>query len=299
MKITVLDGYTLNPGDLSWDGLNKLGDVAIYERTPREKIVERCRDADIILTNKTHLDEATLRKLPALKIISVLATGYNIVDTKVAKQQGVIVSNVPGYSTPSVVQLTFALLLELTHRVQRHSDAVLEGKWASSPDFCFWNYPLVELAGKTMGMSVTGTSRTRPDQSGRHNFRWVELSELLQQSDVISIHCPLVPETQGIINKENLAQMKPSAFLLNTSRGPIVVDQDLADALNGDVISGAGIDVLSVEPPAAGNPLFKAKNCIITPHIAWATKEARARLMQITINNLHAFIAGKPQHVVN
>lgn len=318
MKIVVLDGFTLNPGDLSWDALNRLGDVTIHERTPYAEIADRCVGAAIVLTNKTPLDEATLNQLPDLKYVGVLATGYNIVNTEVCKNKGIIVANVPGYGTASVVQLTFALLLELTLHVQKHSDAVMGGKWSRSADFCFWDYPLIELESKTLGiigfgsigqkvadiatafnMKVIATGRRQTDQSHRKNFKWVSLPELLAQSDVISIHCPLTPETQGLINKDNLAKMKPSAFLLNTSRGPVINDADLADALNNNVIAGAGIDVLSVEPPPADNPLFKAKNCIITPHIAWATKEARSRLMNIAVNNLSAFISGSPVNVVN
>jgi glycerate dehydrogenase len=318
MKIVILDGYTLNPGDLSWDELKKLGDVAIYERTPADKVIERARDAEVIFTNKTPLGEDLLNQLPSLKFIGVLATGYNIVNTEVAKQRGVIVSNVPGYGTASVVQMTFALLLELCQHVQRHSDSVMEGRWASSADFCFWDFPLIELAGKTIGiigfgdigskvgdvatafgMNIIGNSRRQTDQSHRKNFKWASVPELLEQSDVVSLHCPLFPETKGLINKESLKRMKSSAFLLNTSRGPLIVDDDLADALNNDVIAGAGIDVLSVEPPSKDNPLFSAKNCIITPHIAWATKEARARLMDIAVNNLSAFINGHPVNVVN
>jgi glycerate dehydrogenase len=318
MKIVVLDGYTLNPGDLSWDELNKLGEIIIHERTPYAEIAYRCAGAEVVLTNKTPLDEATLNQLPDLKYVGVLATGYNIVNTEVCKQKGVIVSNVPGYGTTSVAQLTFALLLELCHHVQRHSDSVMDGKWSRSADFCFWDYPLTELAGKTIGiigfgtigkkvadiasafdMNIIASGRTHTDQPGRENFKWADISTLLQQSDVISIHCPLTPETQGLINKESLKKMKPSAVLLNTSRGPIIVDADLAEALNNNVIAGAGIDVLSVEPPPADNPLFKAKNCLITPHIAWATKEARARLMGTAIGNLSAFLGGTPANVVN
>jgi glycerate dehydrogenase len=318
MKIVVLDGYTLNPGDLNWDGLKTFGDVTIYDRTPADKVVERATGAAVVFTNKTPVGEAALKQLPDLKYIGVLATGYNIVNTDVAKERGVIVANVPGYGTTAVVQMTFALLLELALHVQRHSDAVMEGKWAKSADWCFWDYPLVELSGKTMGiigfgrigqqvgdvatafgMNIIGTSRTESDQSHRKNFRWAPVSELLAQSDVVSIHCPLFPETKGLINKESLKTMKRSAFLLNTSRGPIIIDEDLAEALNDEVIAGAGIDVLSVEPPSANNPLFKAKNCIITPHIAWATKEARARLMDVTVKNLTAFMQGKAANVVN
>lgn len=318
MKIVILDGYTLNPGDLSWDELKQSGDVEIHDRTPQEKVVERAKDAEVVFTNKTPLGEDLLKQLPRLKFIGVLATGYNIINIEVAKQQGIVVSNVPGYGTPSVVQMTFALLMELTLHVQHHSNTVREGKWSASKDFCYWDYPLVELANKTLGiigfgdiggkvadvatafgMSIIGNSRTQTDQSHRKNFRWVSVTELLKQSDVVSIHCPLTPETKGLINKENLQLMKPSAYLLNTSRGPVIVDQDLADALNSDVIAGAGIDVLSTEPPPAGNPLFTAKNCIITPHIAWATKEARSRLMDITVNNLNAFLKGEPVNVVS
>ncbi|MDB5002773.1 MAG: D-isomer specific 2-hydroxyacid dehydrogenase NAD-binding protein [Mucilaginibacter sp.] len=318
MKIVILDGYTLNPGDLSWDALNSLGDVVIYDRTPTDQIVGRCLGANIILTNKTPLDEATLNQLSDLKYIGVLATGYNIVNTDVCKQKGVIVSNVPGYGTGAVAQFVFALLLELCLHVQKHSDAVIDGKWARSADFCFWDYPLIELAGKTLGiigfgtigqkvadiaaafdMNVIASSRTQTDQSHRENFKWVSLDELLQQSDMISIHCPLTPETQSLINAANLKKMKPSAFLINTSRGPIINDADLADALKNDIIAGAGIDVLSKEPPPADNPIFTAKNCIITPHIAWAAKEARARLMNTVVSNLEAFMNGVPVNVVN
>ena len=318
MNIVILDGYTLNPGDLSWEGLKKLGSLTVHDRTTPADVVSRSTDADIIFTNKTSVDAAALEQLPKLKYIGVLATGYNIVDIDAAKKLGIIVANVPGYGTSSVVQMTFALLLELALHVQRHSDSVREGKWSRSADFCFWDFPLVELAGKTIGiiglghigskvadvatafdMKVIGNSRTRTDQSHRRNFRWAEIPELLHSSDVVSIHCPLFPETRGLINKENLALMKKTAFLLNTSRGPIVVDEDLADALNREVIAGAGIDVLSTEPPPAGNPLFTAKNCIITPHISWATIEARARMMDIAVANLEAFLAGKPVNIVN
>ncbi len=317
MKIVVLDGYTLNPGDLDWDGLEKLGDVKIYERTPADKIPERSKDAEVLLTNKTPLGGDILEQITSLKYIGVLATGYNIVNTDVARKKRITVTNVPGYGTESVVQLSFALLLELCLHVQQHSDAVRSGKWSRSADFSFWDFPLIELSGKTLGiigfgnigqkvadvatafgMNVIATSRTKSDQSRRSNFKWADTNELLKNSDVVSIHCPLVPETKGLINKESLRKMKTSAFLLNTSRGPIIVDEDLADALNNDVIAGAGIDVLSVEPPPENNPLFKTKNCIITPHIAWATKEARERLMNIAVNNLSEFIAGRAVNVI-
>jgi glycerate dehydrogenase len=318
MKIVILDGYALNPGDLSWEGLQSLGSLTVYDRTPPELLLERAEGADVLFSNKTPIGGDAINQLPDLKYIGVLATGYNVIDVDAAKSKGIIVTNAPGYGTTSVVQMTFALLLELAQRVQRHSDTVMQGKWASSADWCYWDYPLVELAGKTIGiigfgnigqkvgdvatafgMNIIGNSRTETDQSHRSNFIWADIPELLEQADVVSIHCPLFPETKGLINKENLSRMKNSAFLINTSRGPIVVDQDLADALNHDVIAGAGIDVLSVEPPSADNPLFKAKNCLITPHIAWATKEARLRLMDIVVNNLAAYLNGAPVNVVN
>jgi len=318
MKIVVLDGFTLNPGDLSWEGLKQIGEVIVYDRTAPEMVVERAKDAEILITNKAVIDEQVLNQLPLVKYIGVLATGYNVVDVETAKKKGMIVTNVPGYSTASVVQLTFALLLELTLHVQRHSDAVMDGKWAQSKDFAFWEFPLVELAGKTMGvigfgnigkrvvdvatalgMNVICSSRTQSDQSQRTNFRWVGITELLEQSDVVTIHCPLTAENKGLINRKNLQLMKRTAYLINTARGPIIQDQDLADALNQGVIAGAAMDVLSVEPPQANNPLFKAQNCIITPHIAWATMEARVRLMDIAVGNVAAFVKGKPVNVVN
>lgn len=318
MKIVVLDGYTLNPGDLSWEDLKEAGNLTVYDRTPDEKILERSQGADILIINKTPLGEDILALLPDLKYIGVLATGYNVVDIEAAKKRKVIVTNIPGYSTKSVAQMAFALLLELCHHVQDHSNTVRSGVWSESKDFCFWNYPLIELDGKTMGiigfgrigqqvadiaaafgMNIVAFSRHRNDQSHRDNFKWCDLDELLENSDVVSLHCPLFPETKGIINKESLGRMKSTAFLINTSRGPLVVDEDLADALNSGVIAGAGLDVLSVEPPDRNNPLLTAKNCIITPHIAWAAKEARIRLMNIAVENLKAFLSGNPVNVVN
>lgn len=317
MNIVVLDGYALNPGDQTWDGFDRLGELTVYDRTASDEIVERASKADAILTNKTPLRSEVIATLPQLKYIGVLATGYNIIDTAAASEKNITVCNVPDYGSHSVAQLTFALLLELCHRVQRHSDSVHEGKWAASKDWCYWDYPLVELAGKTMGiigfgsigqkvgdiatafgMNLMGVARTQSDQSHRKNFRWARVEEVLRECDVVSIHAPLTPETQGLINNEALNTMKPHAFLLNTSRGPIIVDHDLADALNKGVIAGAGIDVLSAEPPSSQNPLFKAKNCIITPHIAWATKEARRRLMDMAVENLRAFLTGNPVNVV-
>jgi len=318
MKIVVLDGYTLNPGDLSWERLLDLGEVVLHDRTPSDKILERSKGAEVLITNKTPLTEEIMKSLPDLKYIGVLATGYNVVDAEAAKRRNIIVTNVPAYSTMSVAQLTFSLLLELCHHVQRQSDSVIQGKWAQSPDFCYSDFPLKELSGKTIGiigfgnigkkvadiatvfgMNIIAASRHQMDQSERKNFRWVQINDLLEQADVVSIHCPLTPETKGIMNAGSLKRMKRSAFLLNTSRGPVVVEQDLADALNNGIIAGAGIDVLSSEPPSIDNPLFKAKNCIITPHIAWATKEARVRLMDIAISNIASFIDGKPVNVVS
>jgi glycerate dehydrogenase len=318
MKIVVLDGYTLNPGDLDWAGLEALGELKVYDRTAYGETAARCADADAILTNKAPLRKDVLEKLPSLKYIGVLATGYNIIDTETAKKKNVVVANVPGYGTASVVQMTFSLLLELCLHLQKHSDAVRSGRWSASPDFCFWDFPLIELAGKTMGiigfgnigekvgdlatafgMNLLGNRRNPTEQSHRKNFRWASVDEILEASDVLSLHCPLSPETEGFLNRQSLKKMKKSAFLINTSRGQLVVDEDLAEALNKDLIAGAGIDVLSVEPPPPDNPLLRAKNCIITPHIAWATKEARARLMNTAVNNLSAFIAGSPVHVVN
>lgn len=317
MKIVVLDGYALNPGDLSWDGFEELGDLAVYDRTSPAEILSRAAGADVLLTNKTPVRKEIIDQLPDLKFIGVLATGYNIIDVDAAGKNDIIVSNIPDYGSYSVAQLTMALLLELCHHAQRHSDSVREGKWAASKDWCYWDYPLVELAGKNMGiigfgsigqkvgdmatafgMNLLGAARTTSDQSHRKNFRWVDIPELLEQSDVVSIHCPLTPETKGLINSRTLGTMKKSAFLLNTSRGPIIVDEELADALNRNVIAGAGIDVLSIEPPTKDNPLFKAQNCIVTPHIAWATKEARTRLMQRAAENLKAFVSGAPVNVV-
>lgn len=318
MNIVVLDGYTLNPGDLNWDDLNKLGDVKIYDHTPSDRIIERSKDAEILFTNKTPLGESDFAQLSVLKYIGVLATGYNVVDVAAAKKRNIVVTNVPTYGTKSVAQMVFALLLEMTQHVREHSDAVFNGEWSYCRDFCFWKHPLIELDGKTMGiigfgrigqatadlaeafgMNVIGFDSLQTDQTHRKNFKWAGLDELLSQSDVVSLHCPLFPETKGIMNRNNLKKMKSSAFLINTSRGPLIVEEDLAEALNQGVIAGAALDVLAVEPPRNDNPLFKAKNCIITPHISWATREARLRLMKIAVSNLREFLAGNPVNVVN
>ncbi len=319
MKIVVLDGYAMNPGDLTWNGLQALGDVMIYERSSEKEIIERTKGAEIVLTNKVSLPAHIIEALPALKYIGVMATGYNMIDMDCANKQGIVVTNVPGYSTPSVVQLTFSLLLELCYHTQRHSDAVMKGKWTASPDFCFWDYPLTELFGKTLGiigfgsigqkvadvgvafgMSILAYSRTKTDQSHRKNFRWAaEQEELLAQADIVSLHCPLTPQTENLINAESLSIMKPSAVIINTSRGGLIDAQALADALNEGRISGAGIDVLPVEPPPIDNPIFNAKNCLVTPHIAWATKESRLRLMDVVIGNIKSFLNGQSVNVIS
>ena len=318
MKLVVLDGYALNPGDLSWDALRSMVDVVVHERTPPDQIVARAQDADILLTNKTPLRAATLAQLPQLKFIAVLATGYDVVDSADANTRGIPVANVPTYGTDSVAQFAFALILELCHRVQIHSDAVRAGEWTSNPDWSFWKTPLIELSGKTLGIAGFGRIGRRtaaighamgmrilandlvtanpPDYEG---FRWAGLDELFAESDVISLHCPITADNEGMVNAARLNKMKPSAILVNTSRGKLIVAQDLADALNAGGIAGAAIDVLPVEPPPAGNPLFTAKNCILTPHIAWATHGARERLMNIVVDNVRAFIAGTPINVVN
>ncbi|MEO7598106.1 MAG: D-2-hydroxyacid dehydrogenase [Opitutus sp.] len=313
MKIVVLDGHTLNPGDLSWDPLRQLGDCEIHARSAVSEILPRTAGAEILLTNKTPLDASTLALLPEAKYIGVLATGYNVVDISAARSRGIAVTNVPAYGTPSVAQHVFALILELTQNVALHAQTVRDGKWTRSPDFCYWDRPLIELNGLTLGivgygrigqavgalgrafgMKVITSSRRRVEGAES-----VSLEDLFRQSDLISLHCPLTPETNGLINTARLSLMKRSAFLINTGRGPLVVEQDLADALASGQIAGAAIDVLSVEPPSAQNPLLQAKNCLITPHIAWATRAARARLLDIAVVNVKAFIAGHPQNVVN
>ncbi len=316
MKLVVLDGYCLNPGDLSWDAVRHFGDLTVFDRTRLEEVVERAAGAEIVFTNKTPLPASVLAQLPTLRYIGVLATGYNVVDVAAAKERGIAVTNIPTYGTASVAQFVFALLLELCHNVKLHSDAVRAGEWSSNPDWCFWKSPLVELAGRTMGIVGFGRIGRQvgriADAMGMHvvaydtyhsglpqySFRWAELEELLRESDVVSLHSPLFPDTQGMINAKTLAMMKPSAFLINTSRGPLLVDSDLADALNAGRLAGAAVDVLSVEPPSAANPLLTARNCLVTPHIAWATREARARLMDQAVGNVAAFVAGKPVNVV-
>ncbi len=317
MKIVVLDGYCLNPGDLNWDALRALAEVELHDRTAAADVVSRAANADMVMTNKTPLDRATQAQLPKLRYIGVLATGYNVVDVVAAKERGIVVTNIPTYGTASVAQHAFALLLELCHHVGLHAESVRQGEWSSNPDWSFWKTPLVELAGKTMGivgfgrigrqtakiadamgMRVLAHDTYQGNSPDYEGFRWAELDELLAVSDVVSLHCPLTPENKGMINTARLRGMKKTAMLLNTSRGPLIADQDLADALNAGVIAGAGLDVLSVEPPAAGNPLFSARNCLVTPHIAWATREARSRLMDVAVSNVAAFLSGKPENVV-
>jgi glycerate dehydrogenase len=315
-RIVILDGYTLNPGDLEWTSLEALGDLSVYDRTPPEAIPERAKGAGILLTNKTPLPRTVIEALPDLKFIGVLATGYNVVDIAAAKERGIPVSNVPGYGTTAVAQHVFALLLELTQRTGLHSDSVRAGDWAGSVDWCYWRTPLVELASLTMGivgygaigkavariaqafgMNVVAAARTpRKDGDG---VRFLSVDELFRESDVVSLHCPLTPETQGMVNAARLATMKPSAFLINTGRGPLIVEQELADALRSARIAGAAVDVLSTEPPAADNPLLTAPHCLVTPHLAWAARASRQRLMDTVAENVRAFLAGAPVNVVN
>jgi len=316
MNIVVLDGFTLNPGDLSWDPLKVLGPCEIHDRTPPAAVLPRAANAEIILTNKTILTHADLGRLPKLKYIGVLATGTNIVELAAARERGLIVTNVPTYGTKSVAQATVALLLELSHHTGHHAKSVREGRWSQCADWCYWDYPLVELDGLTMG--IVGLGRIGravgelahalgmgviacdPGPITPPSFvRVVELDLLFSHSDVVSLHCPLTPKTRNLVSAQRLASMKPTAILLNTSRGPLVDETALATALNEGKIAGAGLDVLSVEPPPLAHPLLHAKNCVITPHQAWGTRAARARLMHIAVENVRTFLAGKPQNVVN
>ncbi len=313
--IVVLDGYTLNPGDLSWDGFSDLGDLTVYDRTEEKDILSRIGSADIVITNKTPLTKETIDKASELKYIGVLATGFNVVDIQAAKEKGVPVCNIPTYGTDAVAQFAFAMLLDITSHVAHHSDEVFKGRWSESPDFCFWDKPLMELLGKTMGIIGFGrigqaTGRIAKafgmqvlaydaHQDPTADAVYVSLDELYALSDVIALHCPLFPETEGIINKKSIAKMKDGVIILNNSRGPLIVEQDLADALNSGKVYAAGVDVVSSEPIQKDNPLLTAKNCIITPHISWAPKESRVRLMGIAVDNLTSFLKGKPVNVVN
>lgn len=318
MKIVVLDGYTENPGDLSWGGFEALGAFSCYDRTPADQILSRIGDAEIVITNKTPISRATIEACPHMKYVGVLATGYNVVDVAAAKEHGITVTNIPTYGTDSVAQFAFAMLLEICHHVQHHSDAVHEGRWEHNKDWCFWDYPLIELAGKTMGIigygrigQATGrlaqafgmkvlANDTYQNPALENDFcRYVGRDELFRESDVIALHCPLFPDTEGIINRDTIAKMKDGVIILNNSRGPLIVEQDLADALNRGKVAAAAVDVVSTEPIRGDNPLLTAKNCLITPHISWAPKESRERLMNIAVDNLRAFLDGNPVNVVN
>ena len=319
MKIIVLDGYTENPGDLSWRGFEDLGRLTVYDRTPpgdQAEIIKRIGDAEIVITNKTPISAAVIDACKGIRYIGVLATGYNVVDVEAAKAKNITVCNIPTYGTNAVGQFAIALLLEICHHIGRHDEAVHNGKWESCPDFCFWDYPLIELAGKTMGIvgfgrigQVTGKIAKAlgmdviaydeyPTDTGKSIAGYAGLDELLKKSDVISLHCPLTPSTEGIINRNSIAKMKDGVILINNSRGPLIVEQDLADALNSGKVYAAGLDVVSSEPIKGDNPLLTAKNCIITPHISWAPLESRKRLMDIAVENLRAFLAGTPVNVV-
>lgn len=316
MNIVVLDGYTLNPGDLSWDELQSLGACAIFDRTLPAEVARRAAAADILLTNKTVITGGHMQNLPRLKYIGVLATGTNVVDLAAARARVIPVTNVPTYGTKSVAQMTFALLLELAHHTGHHARTVRDGRWTRSADWCYWDFPLIELDGLTLGVVGLGRIGKAVAELGMafgmqvlacdptvkaatFLIRLVELDALFRESDIVSLHCPLTPQTANLVNAQRLALMRPTAFLLNTSRGPLVEDQALADALNSGRIAGAAMDVLSKEPPSADNPLLTAQNCIITPHLAWATRAARSRLMKIAVENVRAFLQGKPQNVVN
>lgn len=317
MNITILDGYTLNPGDLTWDELNTLGNVTIYDRTAPHEVISRCKEADIVLTNKVVIDKNTIDSLPQLQYIGVLATGYNVVDIAYAKEKNIVVTNIPAYSTPSVVQLVFAYILHFANSVSDHDRSVHNGEWLSAEDFSYTVAPLWELAQKTLGIIGYGKIGSAVAQSALafgmnvvvHSRRQLEnlpdgikqvtKEELFTQSDIITLHCPLTEETNHIVNKSTLALMKKEAYLINTGRGPLVHENDLAETLNNNRIAGAALDVLSTEPPQKSNPLLTAKNCIITPHIGWATKEARSRLLSIACNNIKAYSNDTPTNVIN
>lgn len=318
MKIVVLDGYTLNPGDMSWREMDKLGELQVYDRTPADKIIERIGSAEIVLTNKVALTREILQKLTLVRYIGVMATGYNVVDTAAARELGITVTNVPAYSTDSVAQMVFAFILEFCHHVGEHSRTVQEGEWSKSRDFTFWNYPLIELKdknlgiigfgaigrsvariGEAFGMNVNVYNRTRRTEFETDRIKFAELDQVLATSDFVSIHCPLTEDTRGLINKNSIGRMKTGAYLINTSRGPVINEQEVADALNSGKLAGLGADVVSVEPVLENNPLLNARNCLLTPHFAWATFEARKRLMETLIKNMEAFIKGSPVNVVN
>lgn len=318
MKIVVLDGYTLNPGDLNWDGLKSFGNVMVYDRTPEELIVERIGDAEIVFTNKTPLTKKTFDMCTSIKYVGVLATGYNIVDVSYAREKGIPVTNIPTYGTTAVAQYVMALLLEMCHHVWAHSESVKCGEWENNKDWCYWKYPLIELYGKTigiigfgrigqataraaqgLGMKVLAFDNNKNMKLENENCTYVSLNDIFLKSDVISLHCPLFPETQGMINKNSINKMKDGVMIINTSRGPLIVEEDLAAALESGKVAGAAVDVVTTEPIKSSNPLLKAKNCIITPHIAWAPLESRSRLMNIAVDNLRCFISGNPVNIVN
>jgi len=320
MKIVVLDGYTENPGDLSWSGLEEFGELTVYDRTSYEEapiIAERIGDAEVVITNKTPISRETIDKCPNMKYIAVLATGYNCVDYTYCKEKGIPVSNVPTYGTASVSQYSIALLLEICHHIGHHSQTVFEGKWQNSPEWCYWDYPLIELEGKTIGIIGFGRIGQQegkiakalgmnviaydvyPNDFGRAIGEYVSLDELLARADVITLHCNLTPENTGMINKANIAKMKDGVILINNARGPLINEQDVADALNSGKIGAAGFDVVYTEPIRSDNPLLKAKNCLITPHISWAAKESRQRIMDCTVANVKGYCEGNLVNVVN
>ncbi len=318
MKIVVLDGYTENPGDLSWGDLEALGELKVYDRTPADRIAERIGDAELVITNKTPISAETMEACPPVRYIGVLATGYNVIDTEEAKRRGIVVTNIPTYGTDAVGQFAIALLLEICHHIGHHNKAVHEGRWENNQDWCFWDYPLIELAGKTMGiigfgrigqatgriaqalgMKVLAYDAFKNPSLENENCHYAKLDDVLAQSDVIALHCPLFPSTEGMINKDTIAKMKDGVIILNNSRGPLIVEQDLADALVSRKVYAAGLDVVSTEPIRGDNPLLHAPNCILTPHISWAPRESRQRLMDIAVNNVKAFLAGAPVNVVN
>ena len=320
MHIVILDGYTENPGDLSWGELEKLGDLTVYDRTSltdEDEIISRIGGAEVVLTNKTPISRRVMDACPSMRFIAMLATGYNVVDIACAKEKGIPVSNVPVYGTHSVSQFAIALLLEICHHIGYHNDTVKSGKWEQCPDWCYWDYPMIELYGKTagiIGLGRIGQATAKilnsmdmkviaydayESEAGKKLAEYVDLDTLFAQSDVIFLHCPLFPETEGIINKENIAKMKDGVILINNNRGQLVVEQDLADALNSGKVYAAGLDVVSTEPIKGDNPLLKAKNCFITPHISWAAQASRQRIMDITADNLKAFVEGNPVNIVN
>ena len=319
MKLVILDGYTENPGDLSWDGISSLGETAIYDRTPYidEEIISRIGDADIVITNKTPISENILSQCPSIRFIAVLATGYNVIDTEACAERGIPVANVPAYGTDAVGQAAIALLLEICNGVGHHSAAVHEGRWENNVDWCFWDHPIIELCGKTMGiigfgrigqatgriakalgMRVIAYNRSE-SESGRAIAEYVSLDDLLRRSDVIALHTPMAPNVAGIINKDTISKMKDGVIIINNSRGGLVAEQDLADALNSGKVYAAGLDVVSTEPIRSDNPLLTARNCFITPHISWAAKESRQRIMDMTVENIQSWLNGAPIHIVN